>query len=114
MAQSGLPRYLGGMKNLYLALAVVGAVAPYVFFVDYFAAEGLNFVGFISALFANGVVTGFTVDLVISSIVFWVFLIQMKAERIWLFVLLNLTIGLSCALPAYLYARELAAEPATA
>ena len=32
----------------------------------------------------------------------------------WLFVVLNLTIGLSCALPAYLYASIRASEAAPA
>jgi hypothetical protein len=98
------------VKNLYLALAVVGAVAPYVFFVQHFAQEGLGLPAFVAAVFANPAAGGFTADLVVSSAVFW--LAMLRERRLgtgpspWLFVVLNLAIGLSCALPAYLFARE--------
>ena len=94
---------------IYLTLAVIGAVAPYVFFTQFFAAEGLggNFVG---ALFVNGAAGGFAADLLLSSLVFWIFLFP-EARRVgvgkpWLFVVINLLIGLSCALPLFLWARE--------
>jgi len=41
----------------------------------------------------------------ITSFVFWTFLWARKTPRLWAYVLINLTIGLSCALPAYLYVR---------
>ncbi len=94
------------MKSLYLMLAIAGALVPYLFFFDFFTAQGFDIPAFVSALFSNGAVGGFTADLLISSAVFWAMMAQAKARRIWLFVLLNLSIGLSCALPAYLYARE--------
>tara|TARA_B100000902_G_C26924570_1_gene723367 strand:+ start:572 stop:697 length:126 start_codon:yes stop_codon:yes gene_type:complete len=31
---------------------------------------------------------------------------ERKVEKLWIFIALNLTIGLSCALPADLYARD--------
>lgn len=91
------------MKNLYLGLAVAGAVVPYLFFVPFFAEFGLNLPGFIGGLFANGAAGGFTADLLITSAVVWIFLAEQRASNIWLYVLVNLTIGLSCALPLYLY-----------
>ena len=93
------------MKNVYLVLAIVGAVVPYIFFIDHFSTAGFDLVGFVGALFANGAAGGFTADLLITSLAFWIFLWQAKVERLWAYVLLNLTIGLSCALPAYLYVR---------
>ena len=99
------------MKNLYLALAIIGAMMPYAFFFQHFADQGLALQPFLSALFANPASGGFTTDLLISSLVFWIgmFVKRRRAAgpRPWLFVVLNLTIGLSCALPAYLYACEL-------
>lgn len=93
------------MKSVYLILAITGAVVPYVFFVDFFGAHGLSLVGFASALFVNGAAAGFAADLFLSSFVFWIFMFSRPAApRPWLFIVLNLTIGLSCALPAYLYA----------
>ncbi len=92
------------MKNVYLILAIVGAVVPYLFFFQFFAAAGLDLPAFVSALFLNGAVAGFTADLLISSLVFWVYLFSRDdGPAPWPFIVLNLTIGLSCALPAYLY-----------
>ena len=97
------------MKNIYLLLAVIGALVPYLFFIQFFQQYGLHLPGFVETLFANGAVAGFTLDLLISSVVFWLFMFsENKAGRgpkAYLFILINMTIGLSCALPAYLYAR---------
>ena len=91
------------MKYLFLALAVIGAIVPYAFFIPFFADNGLAIETFATALFVNGAAGGFTADLLISSAAFWMFLFVMKAERLWLYILLNLTIGLSCALPLFFY-----------
>lgn len=91
------------MKNLYLVFAVVGAVIPIAFFYKFFGDPDQP--GFVSAVFINGAAGGFTADLLISSFVFWVFMWQRRqaGPRPWAFIILNLSIGLSCALPAYLY-----------
>ena len=98
------------MKRTYLVLAILGAIAPYFFFFQYFSSEGLNLTGFVSALFVNGAVSGFTADLLITSLVFWIAMYQQKGKgrgpNPIPFIALNLLIGLSCALPAYMYARE--------
>ena len=93
------------MKNVYLSLAIIGAIVPYLFFFDFFAAAGVDLGAFIAALFVNGAAGGFTADLLITSLAFWIFLWQKKVANLWIYILLNLTIGLSCALPAYLYMR---------
>jgi len=98
------------MKKLYLLLAIIGAIVPYTYFFQFFQIEGLNIPAFISSLFFNGAVAGSTFDLLIASLIFWLFMFQQVKEsdgpKPYLFIVLNLTIGLSCALPAYLYARE--------
>ena len=98
------------MKKLYLLLAIVGAVLPYVFFVQHFSSQGFGLSGFVSALFANPAAGGFSADLLFTSVIFWIFIFQQRSREKGpspiLFVVLNLLIGLSCALPAYLYARE--------
>lgn len=98
------------MKRLYLLLAIIGTIVPYYFFLQFFGAEGLNLSAFINALFANGAAAGFSADLLITSLVFWLFMFQQnskgKGPKPAIFVVLNLLIGLSCAVPAYLYARE--------
>lgn len=98
------------MKTPYLILAIIGAILPYAFFIQHFSSEGISLSGFVSALFASPAAGGFTADLLFTSIVFWIFMIQQrsrdKGPNPILFILLNLLIGLSCAFPAYLYARE--------
>ena len=96
------------MKKVYLILAIVGALVPYYFFLQFFSTEGANLGIFLSALFANGAAGGFSADLLIASFVFWMYMVyrrnQGKGPKPILFIILNLGIGLSCALPAYLYA----------
>lgn len=98
------------MKNVYLVAAIVGAIVPYLFFIQFFSVEGVDITLFISALFSNSVSGGFAADLFVSSFVFWAFMFHQLRKpsnpKPYLFIVLNLTIGLSCALPAYLYARE--------
>lgn len=98
------------MKTLYLVLAVIGAVVPYVFFFQHFSSEGYALSGFVGALFANPAAGGFTSDLLLTSAVFWIAMFQQRKQgngpNPALFIVLNLLIGLSCALPAYLYARQ--------
>lgn len=98
------------MKNIYLSLAVLGAIIPYFFFVDFISKEGINISLFIHSLFINAPASGFSADLLISSLVFWLYMFSKNkttaAPKPYWFILINLTIGLSCALPAYLYQRE--------
>ena len=58
------------MKALYLWLATLGAIVPYVFFFAHFRAEGFGLGSFVSALFVNGAAGGFSADILISSLVF--------------------------------------------
>lgn len=99
------------LKRTYLILAILGAVIPYAFFGQYIIAEGFNLPGFVAAVFANPPASGFTADLLISSVVFWVWMFYERSRRIKaihpaIIIVVNLTIGLSCALPLYLYFRE--------
>ena len=96
------------LKNLYLALAIVGAIVPYFFFTQHFESVGFGLLDFIGATFANPAAGGFTADLLLSSFIFWIAMFQRRSKgagpRPTLYIMLNLFIGLSCALPAYLYA----------
>ena len=98
------------MKNIYLVAAIIGAIIPGLFFFQFIQLNGVDLPAFVSALFVNGAAGGFSADLLISSFVFWAFMFQQGkingGPKPWLFIALNLGIGLSCALPAYLYARE--------
>lgn len=98
------------MKSTYLILAILGGVIPYLFFFQFIRIEGLNLPLFVESLFANGAAGGFSADLLFTSFVFWLFMFvesnNSSKPKPYLYIALNLTIGLSCALPAYLYAKE--------
>ena len=98
------------MKTSYLILAVVGTIVPYLFFIQHFDTAGFGIMSFFAALFENSAAGGFTADLLISSFVFWLAMFHQRrlgrGPKPTLFIFLNLLVGLSCALPAYLYARE--------
>ena len=97
------------MKTVYLYLAIVGAILPYLFFFNFIQLEGVNIPLFVESLFANGAAGGFSADLLFTSFVFWFFMFneakKNNSPSPYLFILLNLLIGLSCAFPAYLYAK---------
>ena len=93
-------------------MAVVGAIIPYVFFVQFIMIEGVDLPKFASALFANSAASGFTSDLLFTSFVFWMVMFVERhrtkntSPSPYIVIVLNLVIGLSCAVPAYLFARE--------
>ena len=104
------------MKYIYLLLAICGAVLPYVFFIDFIQQSGIDLPLFVQSLFVNGAAGGFSADLLLSSCVFWIFMFNQRPHgpHPALYIVLNLSIGLSCALPAYLYAKACQQEVALA
>ncbi len=98
------------MKRVYLAFAVVGTVVPWLFFASFFARHGIDPPAFLGGLFVNGAAGGFTADVLISILVFWLWSYLDAARegvRHWWWVLpAGCLVGLSLALPLYLYLRE--------
>jgi len=97
-------------KNVYLTLTGMGLAAPYWFFIKFLSANGFDPALILQNLFANQITTFFALDLVISILVSWFFMIH-EARRLgmknwWFYIVASLTIGLSCALPLFLYFRE--------
>ena len=97
-------------KSVYLTLALIGLFVPYYFFLKFLATEGINVPLLLNQLFSNNIMTFFVVDLIISVIVFWIYMtaeanrLQMKNSG--LYILASLFVGLSFALPLFLYFRE--------
>jgi len=95
------------LRITYLAMAILGTVVPAYFLVNYFLVEGLDLVLFLQALYVNGAAGGLSSDLFISSFVFWIYMFSKKnGPKPWLFIVLNLFVGLSLALPLYLWVNE--------
>jgi hypothetical protein len=102
------------LKTIYLSLCVFGLVLPYWQFVPWVTANGLHLPLFFQQLFANRIGGFFGMDVLVSSVVLVVF---MRAESSklgvrgrWWPVLAVLTVGVSLALPLFLYLRELKLE----
>ena len=97
------------VKNFYLVMAILGTLIPWAFFANFFADAGIDIPLFISSLFSNGAAGGFSADVLISIVVFWVWAYtdaqKHQVRRWWLIFPAGFTVGLSLALPLYLYLR---------
>ncbi len=99
------------VKIVYALLCVLGLVLPYYFFVPFVLSNGLNLPLFVSQLFANQISAFFAADVVVSSLVLWVFIYhETRRRRIplwWLGIVANLAVGVSLGLPLFLWLREI-------
>ena len=97
-------------KNVYLFLAIIGLIVPYYFLISFFATYGLNGRLFLEQLFSTPISAFFAVDLLLSCVVFARYLGQetkrYSIKYSWLCLVALCTVGLSCALPLFLYLRE--------
>jgi hypothetical protein len=98
-------------KTIYLALCFVGALLPYWQFIPWVMQHGMNLPLFVRELFANRISAFFGMDVLVSAVVLVVFMrvesARLSIPRRWLPVLVVLTVGVSLALPMFLYLREL-------
>jgi uncharacterized protein DUF2834 len=100
------------LKTVYLLLCVMGVILPYGEFVPWVLRNGLKMQGFFQLLFANRVSAFFAMDVLVSSLVLWLFVRtegrRLGVRRLWLPLLGLLTVGVSLGFPLFLYLRELA------
>ena len=94
-------------KNIYLALAIIGFVAPYYFFLQVREFD----LGELFQLFSSSkILSGLAIDLLVSVIAFWIFMFtearKLEMKYPWVYLLATLLVGLSFALPLFLYFRE--------
>jgi hypothetical protein len=61
-------------------------------------------------LFANRISAFFGLDVIVSSFVLWAFVIiegrRRRMKHLWAYITCNLAVGVSFALPLFLYMRE--------
>jgi hypothetical protein len=103
-------------KNIYLILCVLGIALPYWQFLPWVAANGLNLRLFFQQLFANRIGAFFGMDVLVSALALLAF-VRFENSRVripgrWLPLIAALTVGVSLALPLFLYLREFALAPA--
>jgi hypothetical protein len=91
------------MKTLYAVLAVPGFLLP---LSQLFRPFDLP--AFLTLPFVNPISTMFAFDLIVSCLVFWMFVVAERrhVRRPWLYIALTLLVGLSFALPMFMLARE--------
>lgn len=98
------------IRTFYLVMAIAGTLIPWLFFGSFFALNGIDIPLFLQALFVNGAAGGFSADVLISIPVFWIWswrdARQHGVARWWLILPASFFVGLSLALPLYLYLRE--------
>jgi len=102
------------LKSLYLALSVAGFLLPYSQLIPFLRDHGPDARLFVEQLFANRISAFFAWDVVVSSVVLWTLIAiegrRAGVRRLWIPVAANLLVGVSLALPLFLYMRERALE----
>ena len=98
------------MQWLYLVTAILGAILPLSQLVPFVATHGLDLQSFFRQLFQNHVSAFFGLDVIVSSFVLWLFVFsegrRRGMKRLWVYVVCNLAVGVSLALPLFLFFRE--------
>ena len=102
------------MKILYLLAAILGAALPLSQLMPFLKTHGLNLTVFFTLLFSNSVSGFFGMDVIVSSVVLWIFVFsegrRLGMKHLWLYVVCNLVVGVSLALPLFLLFRERALD----
>lgn len=97
-------------KTLYLALCVFGTALPYSQLIPFLLEHGLDFRLFFGQLFSNRIGGFFGLDVIVSSVVLWVFVLvesrRSSVKHLWAPIAASLAVGVSLGLPLFLYLRE--------
>jgi hypothetical protein len=102
-------------KHAYLVLCIAGTLLPYSQFIPFLRQHGLDLRLFLDQLFANRIAGFFAMDVIVSSLVLWLFVLvdgrRTGVKHLWAPILANLAVGVSLGLPLFLYLREARLEP---
>ncbi|WP_152592106.1 DUF2834 domain-containing protein [Nostoc sphaeroides] len=105
------------IKIIYLLLCVLGFVLPYSQFVPFILEHGFDIKLFFEQLFANRISGFFGMDVIVSSLVLWIFVFlegtRLKIQNLWVYIACNLLVGVSLGLPLFLFMRERQLEQQT-
>jgi hypothetical protein len=98
------------LKHIYLALCILGTILPYSQFVPFLREHGLDVRLIVQQLFVNRISAFFGVDVLVSSVVLWIF-VRVEGRRanlrqLWMPLCGLVTVGVSLGLPLFLYQRE--------
>jgi hypothetical protein len=97
-------------KTRYLVLCIAGLVLPYSQFIPFLWEHGLNARLFFEQLFANRISGFFAMDVIVSAVVLWSFVLiegkRTHVRHLWAPIAATLAVGVSLGLPLFLYLRE--------
>lgn len=106
------------LRHLYLVLCMLGAVVPYAQFIPWLFQHGLNASLFVQELFATRIGAFFGLDVVVSAIVLFVFVVAERraigSRQLWIPIAATLVVGVSLGLPLFLYMQQRALDASTA
>lgn len=98
------------LQTTYLILCILGTVLPYSQFVPFLIEHGLDLKLFYNQLFANQISSFFGMDLIVSSLVLWVYVFwegtRLGMKNLWIYIASNLLVGVSLGLPLFLLMRQ--------
>jgi hypothetical protein len=98
------------MQWLYLMAFVLGTVLPLSQLVPFLTTYGFDVPLLFRQLFQTHASAFFGLDVIASSLVLWLFVFsegrRLRMKRLWLYILCNLAVGVSSALPLFLFFRE--------
>ncbi|MDJ0634883.1 MAG: DUF2834 domain-containing protein [Xenococcaceae cyanobacterium MO_188.B29] len=98
------------LQTIYLLGCILGFALPYSQLIPFAIDHGFDLKLFFEQLFVNHISSCFALDVIVSSLVFWVLVwvegTRLKIDNLWVYVVANLTVGLSFGLPLFLLMRE--------
>lgn len=104
-------------EKLFLFLCFLGAVLPFSQFLPWVVENGFDMPLFFQELFSTRIAGFFGMDVIVSAVVLFVFIIsegkRLKIPNLWLPVIATLSVGVSLGLPLFLYMREKLLESKT-
>jgi hypothetical protein len=105
------------LKTIYFILCILGTVLPLSQFLPFVLEQGLDVNLFLQQLFANRISAFFGMDVIVSSLVLWVFVYwegsRLKMKNLWIYIASNLLVGVSLGLPLFLFMRQRKLEETT-
>ena len=98
------------LQAIYILSCVLGFVLPYSQLIPFAIEQGFSPRVFFEQLFINHISSCFALDVIVSSFVFWILVFiegsRLEMKNLWVYILANLTVGLSFGLPLFLLVRQ--------
>jgi len=100
---------MSALRALYLLLAIIGAIVPMMTYLAWMQQTGGGFGDLLVIWKANGATAGLYYDLLIAALTLtlWIVVETYIRKDYWVLICLPVTylIGISCALPLFLFLR---------